>query len=348
MKGDGKGSVGGLDWGSLLNAKALQKLKSLQLDEQAEKLLFADLKDAKLRKAMNDEPELLEGWAALKSSVTLRKSLDALNEGNYLLNQGITKNQLEGFAKQVDKAFKNTKNTLSNRVGSSTGFSLKHTDSEIQAILLRAKSLNLPSDEIDDFLYISCRDAKLISANKLMQQMDNWVNVVQKRGYPYKFNNLAEFNQFKEALKSGLDNIGVSISDVRVQGSALRTKGAKDVDLAAIISNTEFDKILIQRFSGRITKNSKIIDINVMNSSKLRALANEIESAPRGVFNNQGKSFKKAFLERKISTYSNDKIIPGAKQLYQKMKANYPHLNIENISVQTAGGVLDLKPYIKL
>ena len=67
MKGDKKGSVGGLDWGSLLNAKALQKLKSLQLDEQAEKLLFADLKDAKLRKAMNDEPELLEGWKELNN-----------------------------------------------------------------------------------------------------------------------------------------------------------------------------------------------------------------------------------------------------------------------------------------
>ena len=68
MKGDGKSSIGDLDWGSLLNAKALQKLKSLQLDEQAEKLLFTDLKDAKLRKAINEEPELLEGWKILKKS----------------------------------------------------------------------------------------------------------------------------------------------------------------------------------------------------------------------------------------------------------------------------------------
>ena len=94
MKGDGKGSVGGLDWASLLNAKALQKLKSLQLDEQAEKLLFADLKDAKLRKAMNDEPELLEGWKALNKAKVdkfIRQSIDNLKKIQKYLYDNPTK-----------------------------------------------------------------------------------------------------------------------------------------------------------------------------------------------------------------------------------------------------------------
>ena len=53
-------------------------------------------------------------------------------------------------------------------------------------------------------------------------------------------------------------------------------------------------------------------------------------------------------LERKINAYSNDKIIPGLKELYHDIQKNYPNLNIENISVQTSGGSFDLKPFIKL
>lgn len=134
---------------------------------------------------------------------------------------------------------------------------------------------------------------------------------------------------------------------MRIQGSSLRTPNANDVDLAAIITDADFDKILKDRFSGRITKNSVEMDINSMNSNELQILANEISSNP-SIFNNQGKSFKKAFLERKISTYSKDNIIPRGRQLYQKLKTEYPDLNIENISIQTSGGSLDLQPFIQL
>ena len=156
-----------------------------------------------------------------------------------------------------------------------------------------------------------------------------------------------QFNKFKSELKSGLDEIGVAISDVRIQGSSLRTPNANDVDLAAIISETDFDKFLVNRFSNRITKNGVKIDLTGKTSSELRSIANDYVTNPTA-YTNQGKSFSKAMLERKVSAYSNDNIVPGARELYNKMKNGYPNLNIDNITIQTKGGSFDLKPYMKL
>ncbi|GAA3523211.1 hypothetical protein GCM10022393_42490 [Aquimarina addita] len=128
------------------------------------------------------------------------------------------------------------KSKLSSRVNSASGFVLKHTNEQISAIIQKGKALGLSDDVIDDLLFISCRDAKLIDADGLMKQMDNWVNVVQKRGYPYKFADIVEFNRFKSDLKNRLNSIGISNSDVRIQGSSLRSPDASDVDLVAMVS----------------------------------------------------------------------------------------------------------------
>ena len=45
-------------------------------------------------------------------------------------------------------------------------------------------------------IYTGSRTAKAINAADLMQQMENWAKVVNPRGYPYKFKDLAEFQQF--------------------------------------------------------------------------------------------------------------------------------------------------------
>ena len=105
-----------LDWASLLNAKALQKLKSLQLNEQAEKLLFADLKDAKLRKAMNDEPSLLEGWKLIHQS-TLRQNPKVLKQINNLVSKGLDAKQIKKLSDINDtKAFDIANNLASRNV----------------------------------------------------------------------------------------------------------------------------------------------------------------------------------------------------------------------------------------
>jgi hypothetical protein len=239
------------------------------------------------------------------------------------------------------------KNRLVSRLQSSSGFTLIHTDAEITQITNKGKSLNLTDDIIDDMLFISCRNVKAINASELMTQMDNWVNVVSKRGYPYKFNDIGQFNSFKNELKTGLNDINVTTSDVRIQGSSLRTPNANDVDLAAIISETDFDNFLVNRFNNKITKNSTVIDLSNKSKLQLIDIANDYNLNP-SLYNNQAKSFSKSMLDRKVSAYSNDKVIPGFKELYNSVKGNYPNLNIENITIQTLGGSFDLKPFIKL
>jgi hypothetical protein len=158
---------------------------------------------------------------------------------------------------------------LITRLNNDSKFSLTHNSEEIIQIVRKGKKLNLSDDIIDDMLYISCRNAKPISASELILQMDNWVNVISRRGFPYRFSSIGEFNQFKQELKSSLNNIGVTTSDVRIQGSSLRTPRANDVDLAAIISESEFNNFLINRFSSRITKNGISIDLRNKTTQQL-------------------------------------------------------------------------------
>ncbi|WP_220472586.1 hypothetical protein [Spirosoma foliorum] len=233
------------------------------------------------------------------------------------------------------------------RLQNTTDFTLRHTDDQILQIINKGRELNLADNVIDDLLFISCRDAKPIDAAQVIQQMDNYVTIVLKRGYPYKFTDLSQFNAFKTELKTGLNAIGVSTSDVRIQGSALRTPDANDVDLAAIITDIDFDNFLVNRFTNRITKNGTPIDLSGQTKQQLVDIANDYNSNPN-LYNNQCKSFSKAMLERKASAYSSDKIIPGFKELYTSLKSDYPNLNIENITIQTSGGTFDLQPYMNL
>ncbi|QYS89478.1 hypothetical protein [Flavobacterium davisii] len=147
------------------------------------------------------------------------------------------------------------KNKLVTRVQGSTGFALKHTDAEITQIINKGKSLNLTDDIIDDMLFISCRDAKRIDAVELMQQMDNYVNVVLKNGHPYTFNSLENFTEFSSKLKKQLSDYGIISNDIKIQGSALRTPNAKDIDVAIFMNENDF-AVLTNKMKDAIRKRS--------------------------------------------------------------------------------------------
>lgn len=208
--------------------------------------------------------------------------------------------------------------------------------------------LNLADDVIDDMLFISCRDAKPINASELMTQMDNWVNVVSARGYPYKFNDIGQCNSFKNELKTGLNDINVTTSDVRIQGSSLRTPNANDVDMVAIISKGEFDNILKSAYNGKIKKNGVNVDLSNMNSTQLKNLSDDILQNP-SLYNGVAKSdFNYNYTKQIINAKPDKGVIDGLKNLKDNLQATYPNLNIENIAIQTSGGIFDLKPFIKL
>jgi|GEM_PF-4794202 len=290
----------------------------------------------------------VKSWDGLYSSPNLRKNLVALTEGNYLLGKEFTNADLNGFATFVDNAFLGIKNTLTTRINGSNGFSLIHTDAEIQAILLRAKSLNLPSGEIDDLLFVSCRSAKEINATKLTQQMDNWVNTVQRQRYPYRFTDINQFSQFKNELKSGLGNIGISNSDVRVQGSALRSPDAQDIDLVSIVTRSEFDNFVKAKYNDNILKNGVKVNISNMTTAELKVLADDI-GLNRSLYNRKAyDDFRYTINSQIINAKGSKNIISGFKNLRNNIRINYPNLNVENIAIQPSGSGFDLKPFLKL
>ncbi|NME72852.1 hypothetical protein [Flammeovirga aprica] len=246
-------------------------------------------------------------------------------------------------------SFASTKNAVLTRVNSTPKFSFKHTDEELYTIILRAKSLKLPQDELEDLLFISCREAKVIEADELIKQIDNWINVVKKEGLPYKFTGEEQFLKFKNELKQGLQNIGVSVSDVRIQGSSLRTPNANDVDLVAMVSQNDFEHYLKGSFIKLTNKKTgDIFNLTEMSNEELFTLATYVRNNP-SYFNSKAMTFQNAFFTKKISSKTTKPaIIPGLRNLRKALFENYKNLNIEDISIMTPKGGLDLKPYINL
>ncbi|MHA7831420.1 MAG: hypothetical protein ACX93O_09985 [Flagellimonas sp.] len=259
--------------------------------------------------------------------------------------------RLGGLADAGNNLLSAFKSRLSSRLTHYSGFTLTHSDAEIIAIIQKGKTLSLSDEVIDDFLLISCRNSKAISSSELIVQMDNWVNVVKQRGFPYRFNSLGEFNQFSNDLKNGLNSIGLPINDVRIQGSSLRTPNASDLDLVAFIDDVSFNNFLKSAFgTNQIKKNGMNIDVTQMSDIELSQLASDIDAdISRTIFNSKSRTFANSFATRKISAKSTTpELVSGLNGLKNTISGQYSGLNIEDISIMTTGGNLDLKPFIKL
>lgn len=221
-------------------------------------------------------------------------------------------------------------------------FSLKYTDGELDAIVKKGKELGLSDRVIEDLIYTGSRTAKAVSALDLMQQMDNWANVVSSRGFPFRFADLAEFQQFSRDLLDSVQSAGLPADDVRIQGSSLRKPGANDVDLAVFVDEAKFDKILIDRYNERITlKTGEKISLAGKSHAELARLAEDIAAAPDR-YNAQASTFQNAMKNAIISSKSD--ILKPLKAAAAAIAAKYPGLNIEAISILIRGGAFDIKP----
>ncbi|WP_299766990.1 hypothetical protein [uncultured Dokdonia sp.] len=219
----------------------------------------------------------------------------------------------------------------------------------LRRIIKQAQRLNL---DIDDFAgFIKVGNIKRISSTELMQQMHNYVNIVLKRGYPFKFRSLNQFKRFSDDLISGLRNAKIPVDDVRIQGSSLRKgppKVPKDIDLVAFVDKRIFNGYLKNAFNGRVKLNDEIVDIINLSDDALLKLADDI-------FTNSGtnavsKTFAKAIKSGKISALTRRPrvISQEHRDLITQLNKKYPNLNIEDISVQLRGGKLELKPDLKI
>jgi hypothetical protein len=127
----------------------------------------------------------------------------------------------------------------------------KYSDDELKDIMAYGRSRGLTPEECADFAtagaipkpvsgkYPLGRDR--ISPDDLKQQMDNWANEIKPRGYPYHFQSAEQFHEFSGKLNGLGEDFGLPKGTTIVQGSSLRTPGSKDVDIALIVPDKEFD-----------------------------------------------------------------------------------------------------------
>jgi hypothetical protein len=129
-------------------------------------------------------------------------------------------------------------------------FVLSYSDNEISDIIKTGEQLGLDAKSIEDFIFTGSRADKPISSVELIQQMNNYVNIVSKRGFPYKFDSAKDFINFKTELKDLLSKNGIPVDDICIQGSSLRTANAKDIDIAVFVSENVFNSLSSKMIKG--------------------------------------------------------------------------------------------------
>ncbi|WP_426751147.1 hypothetical protein [Myxococcus sp. Y35] len=228
-------------------------------------------------------------------------------------------------------------------------FTMRYSDDELNAIVQRGQELGLDERLITDIIYTGSRDAKPISATDLKQQMENWANEVSPRGFPYKFNDRAEFERFSQELVQGLEQAGLPTDDVRVQGSSLRNPEANDVDLSVFMDDAAFNTMLVDYFNGRARlvneanprKPGQPLDLKSMSREELMALAQDIDDNKQK-YNAVASTFANAMLSGTINSKSD--LSKDLKNLRKSLSAAYEHLNLEAISLMRRDGDFDMVP----
>jgi hypothetical protein len=122
-----------------------------------------------------------------------------------------------------------------------------YTAEEVEAIAAQGRALGMTDRQITDFLEMGAiaKPAKgkaPLTPGQLEEQMTNWITEIRPRGYPYLFESAEAFESFKSELKALLNKYGVPEGKIELQGSALRTAKAKDVDVAIFVSDDVFEK----------------------------------------------------------------------------------------------------------
>lgn len=224
----------------------------------------------------------------------------------------------------------------------------KYSDSSLNKLLAAAKKLNLPDEDLLGFIRVG--NIKDISFTQLAKQMDNYINIILKRGYPFKFRSLQEFKRFSSDLLNELKKINIPIDDVRVQGSSLRKRipPPKDIDLAVFVDDNKFYNYLKVAYKNKIKLDGKKVDIEKLSNKELIDLSDKIFS--NSDTNSVSRTFANAIESGKISALTKKpRIISQAhRDLITIMNEKYPKLNIDDISVQLRGGKLELKPDLKI
>jgi LysM repeat protein len=245
---------------------------------------------------------------------------------------------VEAAAKQWLKRLEHLKSRIARQADK---FKLIYSEAELKAIAKRGQELGLSDHLVDDLIFTGSREAKALSAMELMEQMKEWAQVVRKRGYPHRFKGLEEFQEFSRKLLDGLHKAGLPIDDVRIQGSALRTAKAKDVDVAAFVDKAAFGELLTAYFHQKIAMSGQKLSLKGKSYAELLELVRDIGANP-AKYNAHARTFEHALKTGVINSKS--PIVKPLKELAASLASTYPHLNLETVSILIKGGLFDLTP----
>lgn len=228
---------------------------------------------------------------------------------------------------------------------------MAYSETDVRKLMDKATALDFTQKEIEDLLFVANRDAKRIAAEDLMEQME-YVRFVQRRGFPSKFRDMADFSRFHKVLARAVEVVKVPTNDMRIQGSAVRNPFADDVDIAVMLPEAVFDDIVLRAFNHRLKENKVSINMDGFTHADLQNLLERIQKNP-DAFNGQSKDFEYVFGKKMINSKQGVRkaqvmrVFPASIVLIV-MKQEFPHLNIQNVSFQTVGGRFDLHPYLPI
>lgn len=225
-------------------------------------------------------------------------------------------------------------------------FRLTYSNTEMLDVIWNRKRLGLDNVTIESLIKTASRMQKPITSRGLIEQMKNWVNVIQPRGYPYRFASTEEFQGFNAALLDNVRKAGLPADQVFVQGSSLRKVAAADVDLAVFVSNDQFYGLLTGFFRGKVASAAgvtprTVVQLEGLSHAELVQLARHIE-ANLGLYNAEAKTFKNAVLNGTISSKS--KVHKPLKAAAKAMQTSHPEQNVETISILIRHGEFDTLP----
>jgi hypothetical protein len=229
---------------------------------------------------------------------------------------------------------------LDQRIGreKSGKFKLELTEMELADVVAHGRKLGLDDETIEHLIFTGSREAKRLNAVELKAQMGNYVNVVD-RGFPNRFKSREDFNEFVEAANSELG--GIVSGRIVLQGSALRSPDAKDIDIAILVPDG-FDQLLVDQLGSKVARHGKPVPVDAAN---LAEISNEIsadeQSGKPFAFNSKARTLMHAYQARKIRY----KDIAGLKRAKRALESRWGEIDL---SVVEAGTGFDLKPLADL
>jgi hypothetical protein len=278
------------------------------------------------------------------SGEELLKVKQAWAEGRALA--GLTDDALKG----ADGLVKPVKDAVIKRITGDTKFAFTHTDEELRAIIAKGKAVGLSQKEIEHLIFTSCRKDKPLNAIQLMNQID-FHKYLKSRGFPAKFKNMKDFDDFKSFLRDQFSAIGVKTDDLRIQGSAVRSATADDIDAAAMISHSDFDNLIKKIYGTKLKENNIALDLKNYSHDDLVDLAKRIDNNPTSFNGTARQDFYFNFTNKILQPIPKKKAVYQAMDLGRMLEAlqkRFPHLNIDNFTIQVRGGKYDSYPFWQL